>query len=334
MSEEQGKLTASEIGTLWGEYVNGTAADCINKYMFSIIEDKSIKSVFDDAIKIFDNQKKQIINLLEGEGFLVPKGFTDVDINMKAARLFSDIFCLQFLNIMTIHGLQGHITSLNVSVREDIRQMFDAFDNDGKKIFHLTTELLLQKGVFQRDPYIYPQSNIEFISTKDYAQGLFTTKRPLAATEIISISLNIKKNVLAKTLSIAFSQVIQSKEARKFLIASQKTADEHIQAFVKIMHADNLPVPTSCETEIIPSQEAPFSDKLMMYFMGLLFQTAQIYNGTGLATVMRADLIATYEKIILKNLAVTKEWFNIMIHNKWLEQPPLLPDRIEIAEDK
>ena len=40
------KLTSSEIGTLWGEYVNGTMTDIVNRYMFSIIEDESIKKVF------------------------------------------------------------------------------------------------------------------------------------------------------------------------------------------------------------------------------------------------------------------------------------------------
>jgi hypothetical protein len=334
MNNQNIRLTSSEIGSLWGEYVNGTAAECVNKYMYSIIEDPAIKGVFEEAIQIFENQKRQIVNLLQSEGFLIPRGFSDEDINLNAARLFSDIFCLQYLHIMTIHGMHGHVTSLNVSVRKDIRQMFDAFDNDGKNIFHKTTDLLLEKGMFQRDPYVYPQENIEFVSTNEYKEGLFKTKRPLAATEIISISLNIKKNIMAKSLSIAFSQVIQSEETRKFLLSSQKTADGHIQDLTKIMQADNLPVPTSWETEILPSQQAPFSDKLIMYHMGFLFQVAQVYIGAGLATVMRTDLIATYEKIILKNLAVVKNWFDIMIENNWLEQPPLAPDRIEIAEDK
>lgn len=302
--------------------------------MFSIIEDPSIKAVFNDAINIFANQKKQIVSLLESEGFLVPKGFSDNDINLKAARLFSDIFCLQYLNIMSIHGLHGHMTALNVSVRKDIREMFDQFDNEGKGIFHRTTELLLEKGKFQRDPYVYPQKNIEFVATNEYKEGLFKTKRPLAATEIIGISLNIKKNIMAKALSIAFSQVTQSEDSRKFLLASQNTADGHIKDLASIMQADNLPVPTSWETEITPSTDAPFSDKLMMYHMGFLFQVAQVYNGTALASAMRTDLVATFEKIILKNLTVTKNWFDIMIKNQWLEQPPLAPDRIEIAEDK
>jgi hypothetical protein len=334
MNGENLKLTSSEIGSLWGEYVNGTAVDCVNKYMFSIIEDPSIKGVFGDAIDIFANQKRQIVSLLESEGFLVPKGFTDADVNLKASRLFSDIFCLQYLNIMTVHGLHGHMTSLSVSVRKDIRQMFDRFDNEGKGIFHRTTELLLEKGKFQRDPYIYPQENIEFVSTNEYKEGIFKTKRPLAATEIIGISLNIKKNNLAKSLLIAFSQVIQSEESRKFLLKSQDTADGHIRDLASIMQADNLSVPTSWETEITPSTNAPFSDKLMMHHMGFLFQIAQVYNGTALASVMRTDLVATFEKITLKNLTVIKNWFDIMIENQWLEQPSLVPDRMEIAKDK
>jgi hypothetical protein len=208
MNNENIRLTASEIGTLWGEYLNGTIVECVNKYMYSIIENPAIKGVFEEAIKIYENQKRQIMNLFQSEGFLVPKGFSDADINMNAARLFSDTFCLHYLYIMTMHGLHAHITSLNVSVRKDIRQMYDSFDNDGKRIFHLTTDLMLEKGVFQRDPYIYPQENIEFVSTNEFKEGLFKTKRPLSATEIISISLIIKKNILAKILSIAFSQVI------------------------------------------------------------------------------------------------------------------------------
>jgi hypothetical protein len=35
-----------------------------------------------------------------------------------------------------------------------------------------------------------------------------------------------------------------------------------------------------------------------------------------------------------KNLIITKNWFDIMVKNKWLEQPPLAPNRKELAQDK
>ncbi|RBW67288.1 DUF3231 family protein [Bacillus taeanensis] len=333
MDKNKLKLTSSEVGTLWGEYVNGTMTDVVNRYMLSIIEDESIKNIFEDAIKTFAKQKKQLVTFMENEGFPVPIGFTESDLNKGAERLFTDIFCLHYLHIMTLHGLLGHTTSLSVSVRKDLRDFYDSCDNDGKIMYHKTIELLLEKGHFQRDPLFYPAKNPEFISSQDFTDGFFGKGRRLTATEIISISFNLKKSIMTKTLSIAFSQVTQTKEARKFLEDSEKTTDGQIQTLAKIMHKDNLPVPMSWETEVTTSTDSPFSDKLMLYHIGFLFQAGQVYHGTGLASAMRTDLATTYESIILKNLTVTKKWFNIMVQNKWLEQPPLAPNRKEIAKE-
>ncbi|WP_337018034.1 DUF3231 family protein [Oceanobacillus massiliensis] len=328
------KLTSSEIGSLWGEYVNGTMTDIVNRYMFSIIEDESIKAIFDDAIKTFEKQKKQIATFMENDGFPVPIGFTESDLNKGSERLFTDIFCLNYLHIMTLHGLLGHTASLSVSVRKDLRDFYDSCDNDAKRMYHQTIELMLEKGIFQRDPLFYPAKNPEFVSSQDFKDGLLGKGRRLAATESIFISFNLKKSVMAKALSIGFSQVSQSKEVRKFLEDTENTSDSQVQSLSKIMHKDNLPVPKSMETEVTASTDSPFSDKLMLYHIGFLFQTAQVYQGTGLASAMRTDLVTTYEGIILKNLMVTKKWFNIMVKNKWLEQPPLAPNRKEISKEK
>ncbi|MDR6999729.1 DUF3231 family protein [Neobacillus niacini] len=334
MNEIKLKLTSSEIGTLWGEFVNGTMTDAVNRYMVSIIEDESIKTIFEDAIKTFEKQKQQIVTFMEEEGFPVPIGFTETDHFKGKQRLFTDIFCLNYLHIMTLHGLLGHCTTLAVSVRKDLRDFYDSCDDDAKRMYQQTIELLLEKGNFQRDPLFYPAKNPEYISSQDFMDGFIGKGRKLAATEIISISLNLKKSIMAKTLSIAFSQVAQTKEVRKFLTDSEKTADEQIKSFSKIMQSDNLPVPKSWETEVTTSTDSPFSDKLMLYHIGFLFQAAQNYHGAGLASAMRTDLVAAYEGTILKNLMVTKKWFDLMVQNKWLEQPPLAPNRIEIAKEK
>jgi hypothetical protein len=327
------KLTSSEIGTLWGEFVNGTMTDVVNRYMFSIIEDEQIKAIFEVAIKTFEKQKQQIVAFMENEGFPVPIGFTDSDLFKGKPRLFTDIFCLNYLHVMALHGLLGHSISLGVSVRKDLRDFYDSCDNDAKKMYHQTIELLLEKGNFQRDPLFYPAKNPEYVSSQDFTDGFFGKGRKLAATEIISISFNLKKSIMAKTLSIAFCQVAQTKEVRKFLSDSEKVSDGQIKMFSKIMQADNLPVPKSWETEVTTSTDSPFSDKLMLYHIGFLAQASQNYHGAGLASAMRTDLVTAYESVILKNLMATKKWFNLMVQNKWLEQPPLAPNRKEIAKE-
>lgn len=332
MSKEDLRLTSAEIGTLWGEYVNGTAVNIVNKYMFSIIEDEEIKAIFYDAIKTFEYQKNEIKKFIENEGFPVPIGFDESDLNPGAKRLFSDIFCLHYLHIMTLHGLTGHATALGTSTRKDLRYFYDSCINDGKRMYHKTIELLLEKGHFQRDPYIYPEKSPEFIKDTNFLDGYFKEIRPLSAPEIVSLSFNIKKKILEKSLSIGFSQVAQSEEVKKFLISSQKISDQQIKLLRKILDKDNLPVPTSWESEVTLSQEPPFSDKLMLYHMGFLLQTAQSFHGGGLASAMRIDLVITYEKIILQNLTVTKDWFNLMTKKRWLEQPPLAPNRKKISK--
>ncbi|MDQ1912621.1 DUF3231 family protein [Paenibacillus sp. GD4] len=329
------KLASSEIGTLWGEYVNGTAVHVINQYMVSIVEDEKIKTLFEDAIKTFENQKQQITKFFENEGFHVPIGFTaESDLHQGAKRLFSDTFCLHYLHVMTLHGLLGHITSLSGSVRKDLRRFYGDCDNAGKEMYDKTIELLLEKGLFQRDPYFYPEESPEYVTGKNFLGGLFGNNRSLAATEILSLSLNLKKKILEKTITIAFSQITQDEEVRKFLTSTQDTTDDQIQALGNILREDNLPVPTSWETEVTISNDSPFSDKLMLYHVGFLMQASQAYHGVGLASAMRIDLAAQYERIILKNLAVTKDWFDLMTKNKWLEQPPLSPNRKMIANVK
>lgn len=334
MDKESLKLTSSEIGSLWGAYINGTAVDSVNKYMLSILEDEKIKALFEEAITIFEKQKAQMTKFIKNAGFPIPIGFTDADLNQGAKRLFSDIFCLHYLQLMTLHALMGHMTSLGVSVRKDLREFNDSNDNEGKVIYQKATDLLLEKGQFQRDPYFYPEESPEFVEGMQFTDGFGGEKRPLAATEMVALSLNIKKKILEKTTSLAFSQVTQSKEVRKFLIKAQETSDNQIQSLSKILHKDNLPVPMSWESEVTDSQDAPFSDKLMLFHAGFLLQTAQNYHGAGLSTAMRTDLALAYEKIVLKNLAVGREWIDLMTKSKWLEQPPLAPNRKDIAKDK
>ncbi len=175
MDKEDIKLTSAEIGTLWGEYINGTATDIVNKYMLSIIEDENIKLLFEDAIRIFDTQKHQIEQFIEKDGFPIPIGFNETDINKDAKRLFSDIFCLHYLHIMTLHGMLGHSTSLSSSVRKDLRHFYDSCSKDGMSMYHRTTELLLEKGHFQRDPYFYPEDHVDFVSGQKFIDGFLGT---------------------------------------------------------------------------------------------------------------------------------------------------------------
>ncbi|WP_318508719.1 DUF3231 family protein [Bacillus sp. T3] len=326
-------LTASEIGTLWGQYINGTMMDIVNRYMVSIIDDQGIKNIFEDAVRTFYKQKEQVAFFIQKEGFPVPVGFTEEDLR-KAPRLFSDLFCLNYLHIMTLHGLIGHNISLSVSVNKNLREFYDSCDNEGKRMFKLTTDMLLEKGSLQHEPYFYPTEETEFVSESGFISSFLDPDRPISATEVINLSFNLKKSMLGKTLAIGFSQVAKEQEVITFLLKAIKKSENHTSGLAEILKKENLPLPQSFDSEVTTSTESPFSDKLIMYHIGFLIQTAQAYHGIGLSGAMRSDLAIAYEKTILENLAATRKWFAIMVKHKWLEQPPLAANRKRIAVEK
>ncbi len=53
MDKEELKLISAEVGTLWAEYVNGTAVHIVSKYMLSIIEDEKVRTIVEEAVNIW-----------------------------------------------------------------------------------------------------------------------------------------------------------------------------------------------------------------------------------------------------------------------------------------
>ncbi len=148
---------------------------------------------------------------------------------------------------------------------------------------------------------------------------------------VIFIYFNLKKSILAKAVTVAFSQVTQSKKVQSFLLKTAHTKDNHIQMFYDVLNNENLPVPATLEAEVTDSTSSPFSDKLMMFQIGFLFSTAMVYYSTGWASSPRRDLAPKYATAISSDLKVGNDWLDLMIENGWLEQPPLVEDRTALA---
>jgi hypothetical protein len=96
-----------------------------------------------------------------------------------------------------------------------------------EKTFHKTSDLydessevLLDKGLFVRFPYIdYPKQK-DFIDSKKYLSGLnpFSNKRPLNTVEISHLYMNIQNNLIGANLSLSFAQTSPRKEVQKLML--------------------------------------------------------------------------------------------------------------------
>jgi hypothetical protein len=142
---------------------------------------------------------------------------------------------------------------------------------------------------------------------------------------------DLKKIQLSKSLAIGFAQTAKSQKVRQYLWRGIEIYSKHIEILGNLLSNDHLPQPKSEEGEISNSTIAPFSDRLMMYHKSLLGATTIGFYGTAIGTCQRIDLSTHFSRLLVEMGKYMEDGFEIMIENKWAEQPPMADDRGEIA---
>ncbi len=117
-------LTAAEVSALWLQYLGDSMSICVYKYFLAIVENKEIKPILEEALKLSENHVKKITQFLKRANFQIPTGFTEHDVNVNAPRLFSDQFLLFYSYKMTIHGLTAYSLAITNAERQDIQNFF------------------------------------------------------------------------------------------------------------------------------------------------------------------------------------------------------------------
>lgn len=317
------RLTSSELANLWTQFQNDSMAICFIGHSLEKVEDRDVRAVLKFAIGISKSHIKKIKDFLNQADYPLPKGFTKEDVDLKAPPLFSDPLILYYMYIMTLHGLTGYAAATGRSVRADQRSYFIQCNTESMQLYDMIVEIMLQKGIFSRSPYINAPKQVDFVKDQDYLNGWFGKQRPLNALEIDGLGINIQKLVLKVVLEIGFGQATQSKDIRKYFQRGVKLCQKQVKVLDSILAEDNLPSPKKWESEVTSSTVPPFSDKLMLYQVVSLVSTAIGFYGASLAVVQRRDLAAQYTRLIGGIGLYAEDGANLMISNGWLEQPPM-----------
>ncbi|MGG1398950.1 DUF3231 family protein [Bacillus salipaludis] len=325
------RLTAPEIANIWSQYQNDTMAICVYKYMLEIVEDISIRPILEFSLSLAEGHITIIKDYFTKEKFPIPHGFTEADVNLSAPRLFSDEFFLSYTYIMSVNGLAGYAAALSTNIRRDIRDYFVKCQNETMELFNKSLDLLLEKGIVSRPPYINPPEQNEFIENHLFMEGVFRGKRPVSCVELSNLYWDLKKIQLSKSVTMGFSQVAKSQEVKKYLWRGVEIYKKHIETLEQILTHDHLPKPKSEEAEVTNSTIAPFSDRLMLYHKGVLGTTSIGVYGSAVGTSQRTDLALKYALLLTEMATYMKDGLDIMIKNKWAEQPPLADDREKLS---
>jgi Protein of unknown function (DUF3231) len=337
MSTDKIKLTSAEIATLWSAYMNDTMAHCILEYFSVHAKDSEIRPLVEYARTLTKTHIEKMTHIFNDEGLVIPIGFNiEKDVNLNAPRLYTDEFMLSFLDLMSKTGLIAYGGFISMSSRKDVRTYFIERLHETTKLFDACTDAALLKGLYIKAPYIeYPTKN-DFIDNKSYLNGFsfFNKERPLNAIEISYLFMNIKTNVLGTKLALSFAQTSPREDVQKWMLRGSDISKKHIELFSKKLLDNNIQPPMSSDVAITNETTPPFSDKLTLFLMTFLSASGVGNYSTAAAASQRNDLVLTYERLSLEIGQYAKDGANIMIKNKWLEEPPGTIDKEKLSKTK
>jgi len=336
MDEPKIHLTSSEIGALWTGYMNDSMAKQITRFMLKYIEDPDIKPVIQYVYDTASDHLEKLESIFEDENFAIPNGFTENDINMDAPWLFTDLFCLTYMNHMARIAMASYSGLVAVSYREDIRQyLLQGLQKSGN-LYDQSLKTALFKGINARHPYIGIPKETDQVDSKKYYSGLnpFDSKRPLNAIEITHLYLNIMTNSIGIKLCLAFGQTSPMKEVQDFMLRSKKLSQKHNKSLADTLLNENLESPHLPDVGISNSTTQTFSDKLIMFHMSLLMSAGIGNYATASSASQRSDLMLNYQRLSIDASRLAKSGSDIMIQHSWLEQPPGILDREKLVRNK
>ncbi|MFC7064149.1 DUF3231 family protein [Halobacillus seohaensis] len=322
MQKHNIQLVSSEVAPIWGGYIADSMANCVLQYFLNTVEDQEIRSIVEYGLGLTDEHIQFKNKLFENENFPIPDGFSDEDVDIKAPKLFSDIFILLYLRKMGISGVSTYSLALGSCARIDIREFFNHNLKTAAELLDKATTLLESKGIFIRAPYIEYPGKVEYVHKEGWMKGFFGDRRPLNAAEITHLYLNTTTNTLGKSLMIGFSQVAKSNEVKKHVLRGRDIATKHIEVFSSLLRDDNLPAAEIWDVGVTSSTTAPFSDKLMLFHTLSLCQTGLGNYGLAIAASPRRDLAANYIRLTAEIGTFSDDCAELMIRNHWLEKMP------------
>lgn len=328
------KLTSAEISQIWGAYLNASLTEKVLAYFRAKVEDDDIRPIIQEAFDLSQSHISQLTAIFEKEDIPVPYGFTDRDVNTDAPRLYTDNYFLQHILQLGTLGMHSFSMSISYSTRQDVYAFFSDGFADYNNLHQHALMTALSKGVYTRPPTIPAPTKRDFVKKQSFLTGWFGKRRPLLAVEIANLYENLQRNALGAATITGFSQIAKSQKVREYLQRGVDIANKHVEIFSSVLREDDVVAPTGSDTFVTAeSSSAPFSDKLMMYHTTGMITLGIGFYGVSISTNIRRDLATHYMRLAEEIMLYSEDGANIMIDNEWLEEPPRMVDRQELAKD-
>src|SRR3954453_7677025 len=98
--EHNPKLVSSEVAALWSAYMLNSMSYCIVQHFAKVNEDVDSTDIIQTTLTNCNFVVNEVKQFFEKENHAIPIGFTQEDVNLKAGRLYSDLFTLRYIKYM------------------------------------------------------------------------------------------------------------------------------------------------------------------------------------------------------------------------------------------
>lgn len=315
-------LVSSEISSIWNSYIGNSLTACVLKVFVNKVDDQQTRSILQHALDLSNQHIQELTSFFNQSALPVPEGFNDTDIDINAPRLYTDEFYLMYLSHMSRSQMLRYSLSLSTSARADIREFFSKLVNESVDLYNKVTEIRLSKGIFTRTPQVEVPKKVEYIESSSFMSDFFGEKRTLLTGEITHIASIILSNIIGRALITGFGQVSKSKEIAQYMFKGRDISSKKIDVFTSVLTNENIPIPSTSYSYVTDSTISPFSEKLMVFHITALNTVTMVQDGIALADSLRVDLHSKYVLILTEIMKYAKDGSDIMISNKWAEQPP------------
>ena len=325
-------LTSTELGELWKNYMGETLLECVYTHYLTNVDDHRIRELLEKSLGMTRNHISKLKDIFHKETFPIPIGFGENDLNNEAPAIFTDKFYLFYLKETSRISLLQFSNALTVSFREDIRRYFDECIDDMNELYQDAMNSMLAKGLLIRAPFIPIPDKVKFVESKDFLHKVIGKQRPMTSTEITNMYVNLDSNQLGKSLMMGFSQVVESKELKKYMVRGRDISQKNITILQDLLTKDHLPSPQLWDPEVLDSKVPPFSEKLMLYHVALANAGSLVNYGLGITSTFREDITLDISRLVVEISQFSNAGVKILIEKGWLEQPPMAADRDALAK--
>ena len=316
------------MGNLYGKQYG----KYIITYYLQHVEDKDIKTLLENGLKLSEEFVKIVEDIFKKESFQIPKAFSEEDVYLGAPRLFLDEFYVHYLKYTAKGGLSIYSVGLPIVHRKDIREFLRYCIESTMNFLDQIEEVFIKKGLINKPPLIPYPDKVEFVH-QDFLNGFFGQVRPMHALEIAHLYDNIESNVTSKALIMAFAQVAGDKKIRKLFERGRDMTTNHVERYMHMLHDENLPSPSFLDDLVTSSTTSPFSDKIMMYHKMDMFSMKIRAFGNSAAVNGRNDIGMVYTKSVMAIAKFVQDLQKTLINKGWMEQPPYAADRDKLASE-